>query len=137
MADARLAIVMRGIKEHFERGLQEYGLHAGQQFILQHLWREDGLTPGALAARIGIEVPTVVRTVQRMEAAGFVGRERDIKDARTVRVSLTEQGKALENVLPEVLRRLTDEVYAGFSDQERREFDGMLHRLAANVGEAM
>jgi DNA-binding MarR family transcriptional regulator len=37
------------------------------------------LSIGVIAERMGIEVPTVVRTVRRLEAAGFVSRESDTR----------------------------------------------------------
>jgi len=30
-----------------------HGVHEGQQYVLQSLWEEDGLTPGELARRLG------------------------------------------------------------------------------------
>ena len=64
----------RVARERTDRVLAGHGVRAGQQFVLEALWREDGLTPGELARRIGVETPTVVRGVGRMEAAGLVAR---------------------------------------------------------------
>jgi hypothetical protein len=47
------------------RRLAAHGVHAGQEYLLEALWQEDGLTIGELASRLGVEVPTVVRTAQR------------------------------------------------------------------------
>lgn len=134
IADALLAVILRAVKAHFEQGLHPYGVHAGQQFILQHLWRENDLTPGDLARRIGVEVPTIVRAVQRMEATGLVHRERDVHDARLVRVRLAPRGEELRTVLPAILQRLSDEVYAGLSADERQQLERLLTRMARNLG---
>ena len=64
----------RAARERTDRVLAGHGVRVGQQFVLEALWREDGLTPGELARRIGVETPTVVRGVGRMEAAGLVAR---------------------------------------------------------------
>ena len=40
---AVLTSVSRAVKAHLESRLQAYGVHAGQQFILECLWREDHL----------------------------------------------------------------------------------------------
>ena len=45
--------------------LAERGLHPGQDLMLSALWREDGITQAELAARLGIEAPTVSRALQR------------------------------------------------------------------------
>jgi MarR family transcriptional regulator, organic hydroperoxide resistance regulator len=67
--------------------LQEHGLHAGQEFLLELLWEEDGLTPGELAQRRGIDTATVTVTAQRMEQAGMVRRVPDPEHRRLIRVS--------------------------------------------------
>lgn len=128
-----LTTVSRAVKAHLESRLLSYGVHAGQQFILQCLWREDGLTPGDLAQRTGVETPTVTRAAQRMEAAGLVRRLPDLDDARLVRVYLTERGQALQTLLPVVLRAATDEVLEGLSPQERAELVRLLSQVRKNL----
>lgn len=110
-------------------------MHAGQQFILESLWREDGLTPGELAQRIGVETPTVTRAAQRMEAAGLVKRVPDQEDARLVRVYLTERGREVQELLPALLRTATEEVLAGLTQGECAELVRLLKRVQQNLVE--
>jgi DNA-binding MarR family transcriptional regulator len=72
-----LAVAFKRSRARVQRELEELGVHAGQEYLLDVLSEEDGLTVGAIAERLGTEVPTVVRTVQRMEAGGLVAREPD------------------------------------------------------------
>jgi alkanesulfonate monooxygenase SsuD/methylene tetrahydromethanopterin reductase-like flavin-dependent oxidoreductase (luciferase family) len=51
------------------------GLHPGQDLLLSALWREDGIAQTELAARLGIEAPTVSRALDRLGRAGYVRRE--------------------------------------------------------------
>jgi hypothetical protein len=43
--------------------LAEHGLHPGQDLLLSALLREDGIAQTVLAARLGIEAPTVSRAL--------------------------------------------------------------------------
>lgn len=128
-----LTSVSRMVKTHLESRLLDLGVHAGQQFILQNLWQEDGLTPGELAERTGVETPTVTRAAQRMEAVGLVKRLPDSQDARLVRVYLTERGWDLQNHLPLVLQSATEEVLAGLTPQERAEVIRLLEKVQKNL----
>src|SRR5215470_15434847 len=130
---AVLTSVSRAVKAHLESRLQAHGVHAGQQFILESLWREDGQTPGELAQRIGVETPTVTRAAQRMEAAGLVRRVPDTEDARLVRVYLTERGREVQEFLPTLLRAATDDVLAGLTQEERAELVRLLKRVQQNL----
>jgi DNA-binding MarR family transcriptional regulator len=125
-----LARVSRAVKAAAGEAMRELGLHAGQNFILDELWREDSLTPGELARRIGIEVPTVTRTTQRMASAGLVKRLPDATDARLVRVQLTERGWALREQLPPILERVYDDVLRPLTRDERRALVALLRRIA-------
>lgn len=125
--------VSRAMKTHFQRALQAYGVYAGQQFILKCLWEEEGLTPGEIAERLGIETPTVSRAVQRMERAGFVQRQPDSADARLVRVYLTETGRGLEHAINTVLAEATQQALADFSTEECDTLIVLLRRLHRNL----
>jgi len=132
---AVLPSVSRAVKVRLESRLLAHGVHAGQQFILECLWREDGLTPGELAQRIGVETPTVTRAAQRMEATGLVRRIPDPDDARLVRVYLTERGREVQTLLPALLRTATEEVLAGLAQEERTELVRLLKRVQKNLVE--
>jgi DNA-binding MarR family transcriptional regulator len=82
--------------------LAERGLHPGQDLMLSALWREDGITQAELAARLGIEAPTVSRALQRSERAGYVRREAG--RGRSRRVYLTEEGQALRRPVEQAWR---------------------------------
>jgi DNA-binding MarR family transcriptional regulator len=128
-----LAALSRGMKARVDAALSQHGVRVGQEFVLRELWREDGLAPGELAKRIGVETPTVTRAVQRMEVAGLARREPDPEDARLVRVRLTERGRELEGVVPEVMRRVWDEALRGFSEEEKAQLWRLMERMRANV----
>ena len=130
---AVLTSVSRAVKTHLESQLLAYGVHAGQQFILECLWREDGLTPGELAQRIGVETPTVTRAAQRMEVTGLVRRIPDPDDARLVRVYLTERGREVQTLLPALLHAATEEVLVGLKQEERTELVRLLKRVQKNL----
>jgi len=51
-----------------------HGVYEGQQFVLRRLWREDGLTPGQIARKLGLATPTVNRAARLVEAAGLLRR---------------------------------------------------------------
>ena len=123
----------RAARERTDRVLAGHGVRVGQQFVLEALWREDGLTPGELARRIGVETPTVVRGVGRMEAAGLVVRRDDPRDGRLVRVCLTERGRELEGIIPEAEAGVIEEAFSGFSIKERQQLTRLLSRVLENL----
>ena len=123
----------RAARERTDRVLAGHGVRVGQQVVLEALWREDGLTPGELARRIGVETPTVVRGVGRMEAAGLVVRRDDPRDGRLVRVYLTDRGRELEGIIPQAEDRVIEEAFSGFSMKDREQLTRLLSRVLENL----
>lgn len=109
----------RALAQASARAFSRHGVHNGQQYVLQCLWEEDGLTPGELARRLDLATPTVTRAAHRMEASGLLSRRRHERDGRLVRLFLTERGHALEQVI-EVERAALNERALASLDQSQR-----------------
>jgi DNA-binding MarR family transcriptional regulator len=128
-----LSASFKASRAQLQRELERHGVHAGQDYLLEVLWQEDGLTVGELAARLRIEVPTVVRTVQRMEAAGIVQRTLDPADRRRSRIVLTERGRELEPVVRDALLAVSGTATKGLSAAEREQLLELLTRVRGNL----
>lgn len=75
--------------------LDQLGLTYPQYLAMVALWEADNQTVGALGDRLSLESNTLTPLLKRLEATGYVRRERDPRDERQVRVSLTAAGLAL------------------------------------------
>lgn len=75
--------------------LDDLGVTYPQYLVLSTLWENDGQTISAIAARLALEPSTMTPLVKRLEAAGFVVRQRSTNDERVVNVSLTPVGRKL------------------------------------------
>ena len=110
-----------------------HGVHEGQQYVLQCLWEEDGLTPGDLARRLGLATPTVTRTATRMEAAGLLRRGPHERDRRLVRLFLTDRGRALREVIDREREELSRRALASLDQDERAALVRGLDRVRRNL----
>ena len=104
--------------------------------VLLELWQEDGLRGGELAARLGVEPPTVTKMLRRLEGCGLVERSQDPTDARSFRAHLTERGRALEESVALCWARAEERTLAGISAGERRTFRKLLIRVRSNLDPA-
>jgi MarR family transcriptional regulator, organic hydroperoxide resistance regulator len=123
--------LMRGITDE---ELSRHGVRVGQNLVLEVLWEDDGLTPGELAARLGVATPTVVKSVGRMEAAGLLSRRPDERDRRLVRIHLTEHGRAVRAPIEDARRRLEERVAGQLTDEERVVLRRVLTRIIDDLG---
>lgn len=128
-----LAKACKAHRAHVGALLAEHGLHAGQEMLLVELWQDDGLRGGELAARLGVEPPTVTKMLRRLEGCGLVERRPDPSDARSFRLYLTDEGRALEGPVARCWERAEEATLAGLSAGERRAFRGSLIRVRSNL----
>jgi DNA-binding MarR family transcriptional regulator len=75
--------------------LEPLGLTYPQYLVMLLLWERDGRSVNELGAPLHLDSGTLTPLLKRMEAAGFLSRQRDAKDERVTRIHLTAHGKSL------------------------------------------
>ena len=75
--------------------LAKIGLTYPQYLAMLVLWEQGDQTVRELSDRLALESSTLTPLLKRLEAAGFVGRQRSRSDERVVLVSLTPAGQSL------------------------------------------
>ena len=71
--------------------LDKLGLTYTQYIAIVALWEEDHQTVGALGEKLFLESNTLTPILKKLEAMGYLRRERDPGDERQVLVSLTPE----------------------------------------------
>lgn len=77
-----------GVVLHNQSVAQRLGLGGSDSQFVQLLDQHGPLTPGRLSELTGLTTGTVTGVIDRLEKAGFVGRERHSGDRRKVNVAL-------------------------------------------------
>jgi MarR family transcriptional regulator, organic hydroperoxide resistance regulator len=103
-----------------EVAMQRHGLHLGQDHLLAVLWKEDGRTPGEIAAAVNVSTPAVVKMSGRLVDAGLITRRRDDRDNRLVRLWLTGAGRALQAPVESERRDIEKKVMEDLTQEERK-----------------
>lgn len=129
-----LAATSRAFKSAATVEMRAVGVHPGQNFLLEALRGQEALSTGEIARRMHVEVPTAVRMIQRMEAAGLLARAADPVDRRRVRISLTPAGREAAEAVPRLLDGVAEQALRGLTAAERRGLVSLLERVSANLG---
>ena len=75
--------------------LEQLGLTYPQYITIVALWEEDNQTVGSLGEKLFLESNTLTPLLKKLEAMGYVRRQRAAADERQVVVSLTDAGRRL------------------------------------------
>lgn len=113
--------------------LAPLGLTQTRWVTLYHLWRlGDGQPQCDLARAIGVEAPSLVRTLDQLSEQGLVERRPCDQDRRTKRVYLTAAATPLLERIDDVVREARNEMLAGLEEAEVATLADLLSRIEDN-----
>ncbi|MDR5903487.1 transcriptional regulator SlyA [Halomonas icarae] len=113
--------------------LAPLGLTQTRWVTLYHLWRlGDGQPQCDLARAIGVEAPSLVRTLDQLSDQGLVERRPCEQDRRTKRVFLTPAATPLLERIDDVVREARNEMLAGLDREEIATLAQLLSRIEDN-----
>lgn len=105
-----VAVAARSVVAVYRPVLEPMGLTHPQYLVMLALWEHDELSVKELSSLLKLDPGTLSPLVKRLEAQGYVTRERDKKDERVLAITLTPSGRALraeaEKVPGEIVTRL-------------------------------
>lgn len=86
-----------------------------------------------LAKAIGIEQPSLVRTLDQLEEKGLVARHTCANDRRAKRIKLTDGAASIINKMESVIIQTRGEILSGISKQELDTVMVIVQRLEKNI----
>jgi MarR family transcriptional regulator, organic hydroperoxide resistance regulator len=115
--------------------LEEIGLTYPRYLVMLLLWEDEPRLIKELGRTLQLDSGTLSPLLKRLEAAGLVRRERRTTDERSVEVTLTPEGRALQGrarPIPRAIERAT-----GLSNEEIEDLRGRLDDLRASLRRAL
>ncbi|WP_421532147.1 MarR family winged helix-turn-helix transcriptional regulator [Lelliottia amnigena] len=67
-----------------------------QYLVMLILWERDDITVSEIGERLFLDSATLTPLLKRLESAGFIVRQRSRQDERQVAVTLSDEGRALQ-----------------------------------------
>jgi MarR family transcriptional regulator for hemolysin len=133
---ARLVSLSRAYRRFLDRRLADLPLAHHSALAAMLLGRlGDGVRQGTLAELLGVEGPTVVPMLDRMERAGLVQRTVDPSDKRARALVLTPVGREVAATAEIRSDEVRDTLFDGVSEEDLAAAVRVLDRLHAAIGE--
>jgi DNA-binding MarR family transcriptional regulator len=105
-----LSVAARSVVAIYRPLLEPMGLTHPQYLVMLALWQHAPLSVRDLSRLLQLDPGTLSPLLKRLEAIGYLRRERDPADERSLAITLTESGRALraraEQIPPAVVSRL-------------------------------
>jgi DNA-binding MarR family transcriptional regulator len=121
----------------FFRRLKESGveINPAQGRIMFALWQKDGVSIQELVRKTQLGKSTLTSMLDRLEAMGYLRRQRCEEDRRQILIYRTEKDRATEKQYIQLSERMTGIWYQSFTDAEADQFEAYLERILDNLTE--
>jgi MarR family transcriptional regulator, organic hydroperoxide resistance regulator len=113
--------------------LAKFGVNVAVWRILAVLWEHGELAHRELSELTSIEVSTLSRISKAVQREGLIRRTRTQEDQRTVRVTLTEKGRALTQAIIPSAHDWQAEIVGKMSAQDVKNLTRILHVIVGNL----
>jgi DNA-binding MarR family transcriptional regulator len=113
--------------------LAREGITYRQWEVLARIALEGELSQSELADSLGIEAPTLVGILDRMERDGWLDRYHCPNDRRKKRIRATEKAEAVWARMVECAHAVRIRARAGLSDDELEQLRLICHRIRSNL----
>ncbi len=105
-------------------------LPQSQFLVLRYLYDTAGLSQAELAKLLEKDVAAIKRTVDNLEAKGWVRREQ--ADLRKNRVCITEEGLSIMPEIRKITRKTIDQMLTGITESDYETAVSFLNRISGN-----
>lgn len=127
----RLYSASKEVVRRYKPFLDPLGLTYTQYIAMMVIWAEGSITVKDLGAHLHLESSTLTPLLKKLEAAGYVRRERSKDDERAVVVSLTDEGRDLHDRAMAVPPCMVADL--GVDPQLAMELAGLLDRFMEQI----
>lgn len=132
--------VRRAANMYIEQQLDEYGLKelkTSYGSIMSVLYRNKGSLPmGKIAELIRRDKSTVTCSIEKLEALGYVTKQKDAIDKRVTNIVLTPKAHEQVQAFSTISKHLRSCAFNGFSECEQDQFVELLERMYQNFIDA-
>lgn len=129
----KLVITCRLHKRIVEREINQLGLHGSQHHLLMHLANHETVTQKELASQLKVSPASVAVSIKKLESEGYITKEMDREDNRFNKITITEKGKNMVEKSRQVVVKIDEAAFEGFSEQEVGWLSSMVERIYQNL----
>jgi len=102
-----------------KRRVADYGLTPIQVLVIEALRDQEGVSAGELGKKLLLDSATLSGVLERLAEKGWIVKETDDVDRRSLRIYLGELARELEDPMRDMRRMANDDVMRNLSQEER------------------
>ena len=106
----------------YNQKAQKHGITTSIAFILLNISSSEGAPATKIAPLMGLESRSLTRALKNLEEKGYIYKEKDVYDKRSVRIYLTEKGKEKKGKAIETVKAFNEFVRQRVPEEKLNTF---------------
>jgi DNA-binding MarR family transcriptional regulator len=120
-------------KQCLARLFFNHSIHFGQPPLLCTIKKLGSCSQNELARTLNVSPASIAVSLKRMEKSGYIQKMHDPNDLRSNRIALTAAGQEAACWSEDVLRDVTRQKFAGFTEEECGQLMHFFARMQQNL----
>lgn len=133
--DYHIKAAWHAISRMYNQATAETGITASSGFVLLNIDEENGTPATKIAPMMGMEARSLTRMLKNMEENGWISKEPDPVDGRSVRIFLTKLGKEKRQLSREGVILFNKKVIEQVSQSDMLSFFKVMHTIDKTIKE--
>ncbi|MEH3114095.1 MarR family winged helix-turn-helix transcriptional regulator [Pedobacter terrae] len=127
--DYHVKFAWQNMFNKYNQMASSFGITQAIGYMLINIDDVEGTAVSNLAGLLGVKATSLSRMLNNMEEANLIFRETSVGDKRSVKVFLTDFGKAKKQLAKGVVRKFNEYLDEHFSKKEKETFINLLIKL--------
>ncbi|PKB63521.1 MAG: hypothetical protein BZY80_07085 [SAR202 cluster bacterium Io17-Chloro-G2] len=125
------------LRKGLDRELAALDVTSAQYAILEVCYRGEANSPSALARVIPVDTAAISRQLDKLREKGLIRRRRLTSDRRSIRVELTEEGRALVPKLLPLVHANNTRFLEGITPDEQAALSDIIQKMLRHGQDAV
>lgn len=131
--DYNIKAAWHAIMRMYNQYGQDFDITASTGFVLLNIDSEDGTPATKIAPALGMEARSLTRMLKSLEEKGWIYRQPDASDGRSIRIFLTDIGKEKRELSRRAVREFNFQVSEQVSTQDLAAFFKVLDLISKTI----
>ena len=127
--DYNVKVCWHAISRMYNTQAAQYGITTSIGFVLLNINPEQGTPATKIAPLLGLESRSLTRILKSLEEAGFIYREADKQDKRSVRVFLTKAGLEKKEISRQTVKHFNKRVQEQIPPDQLQTFFKVISQI--------
>ncbi|GAB2474150.1 MAG: MarR family transcriptional regulator [Cytophagales bacterium] len=133
--DYHIKSAWHAISRMYNQQAAEEGFTTAIGFVLININSKEGTPATKIAPMIGLETRSLTRMLKTMEEKGLIFKKADPVDKRSVRIYLTDEGKAKKEISVKTIMKFNERVREVVSEDELQNFFQVFSKIQTVIDE--